>query len=65
MPFFVSALFLHELTGRWKRLRFAGPALQTLAALVMVVMGVALMTGELTSLSIWLLQTFPALGKIG
>ncbi len=65
VPFFVSALFLHELTGRWKRLRLAGRSLQTFAALVMVVMGVALMTGELTSFSIWLLQTFPALGKIG
>jgi cytochrome c-type biogenesis protein len=65
VPFFFAALFLHELTGRWKRLRGAGRPLQILAALVMVVMGVALMTGELTSFSIWLLQTFPALGRIG
>jgi cytochrome c-type biogenesis protein len=65
VPFFFSALFLHEMTGRWKRLRPAGRWFQTVAAVVMVVMGVAIMTGELTTFSYWLLETFPALGKIG
>ena len=65
VPFFLSALFLHEMTGRWKRLRGAGRWLQTAAAVVMVVMGIAIMTGELTTFSYWLLETFPALGKIG
>ncbi len=65
VPFFLSALFLHEMTGRWKRLRLAGRSLQTFAALVMVVMGVAIMSGELTTFSYWLLETFPGLGKIG
>jgi len=65
VPFFFSALFLHEMTGRWRRLRLAGRSLQTFAAVVMVVMGVAIMTGELTTFSYWLLETFPALGKIG
>jgi cytochrome c-type biogenesis protein len=65
VPFFFSALFLHEMTGRWKRLRLAGRSLQTVAAVVMVVMGIAIMTGELTTFSYWLLETFPALGKIG
>ncbi|MGA7983952.1 MAG: cytochrome c biogenesis CcdA family protein [Burkholderiales bacterium] len=65
VPFFFSALFLHEMTGRWKRLRLAGRSLQTVAAVVMVVMGVAIMTGELTTFSYWLLDAFPALAKIG
>lgn len=65
VPFFFSALFLHEMTGRWKRLRGTGRSMQTLAAVVMVVMGIAIMTGELTTFSYWLLETFPALGKIG
>lgn len=65
VPFFFSALFLHEMTGRWKRLRGAGRWLQTTAAVVMVVMGIAIMTGELTTFSYWLLESFPALGKIG
>jgi len=65
VPFLLSALFLHEMTGRWKRLRLAGRSLQTVAAVVMVVMGVAIMTGELTAFSYWLLETFPGLAKIG
>jgi len=65
VPFFFSALFLHQMTGRWKRLRLAGRTLQTVAALVMVAMGIVIMTGELTTFSYWLLETFPALGKIG
>jgi cytochrome c-type biogenesis protein len=43
----------------------AGRSLQTVAAVVMVVMGVAIMSGELTTFSYWLLETFPALAKIG
>ena len=65
VPFFFSALFLHEMTGRWKRLRGAGRWLQTAAAVVMGGMGIAIMTGELPTFSYWLLETFPALGKIG
>ena len=65
VPFLLSALFLHEMTGRWKRLRLAGRSLQTVAAVVMVVMGVAIMSGELTTFSYWLLETFPALSKVG
>lgn len=65
VPFLLSALFLHDMTGRWKRLRLAGRALQTAAALIMVAMGVALMTGKLTAFSTWMLQAFPALGRIG
>ena len=65
VPFLFSALFLHEMTGRWKRLRLAGRTLQAVAAVVMLVMGIAIMTGELTTFSYWLLETFPALAKIG
>lgn len=31
----------------------------------MILMGVAMITGQLTALSYWLLEAFPALGKIG
>jgi len=65
LPFLLSALFLHEMTGRWRRLRLTGRSLHTIASLVMLAMGIALMTGKLTALSYWLLDAFPALGKIG
>jgi cytochrome c-type biogenesis protein len=31
----------------------------------MVTMGVAMMTGQLTALSYWLLERFPVLGRLG
>jgi cytochrome c-type biogenesis protein len=31
----------------------------------MVAMGAAMMTGQLSALSFWLLKTIPALGRIG
>jgi cytochrome c-type biogenesis protein len=39
--------------------------LQIAAGVVMVVMGVAMVTGKLTELSYWLLERFPVLGQIG
>jgi len=61
----LSALFTHELAGRLKTLRRAGRILQGAAGLVMIVMGVAMATGQLAVFSYWLLETFPALGRIG
>lgn len=65
VPFLLSALFMRELVGRLKALRRAGRMLQAGAGLVMVAMGIAMATGQLTAFSYWLLKTFPALGRIG
>ncbi len=65
VPFLLAALFMRELTGRLKALRHAGRPLQIVAGAVMVLMGVAMATGQLTPFSYWLLETFPALGRIG
>lgn len=65
VPFVLSAVFMRELVGRLKVLRHAGRPLQMVAGLIMVLMGVAMVTGKLTELSYWLLERFPILGKIG
>ncbi len=65
VPFLLSAFFMHELVARLKALRRAGRMLQAGAGVVMVTMGVAMATGQLTAFSYWLLKTFPALGRIG
>jgi cytochrome c-type biogenesis protein len=65
VPFMLSAFFMRELLGRLKALRRAGRMLQAGAGVVMVAMGVAMATGQLTAFSYWLLETFPALGRIG
>jgi cytochrome c-type biogenesis protein len=65
VPFLASALFADRLMWRLKAVRGLGRALQLGAGGVMIAMGVAMMTGAMTSFSFWLLETFPILSKIG
>lgn len=65
IPFILSAIFMRELVGRLKVLRHAGRPLQVVAGLIMVLMGLAMVTGRLTEFSYWLLEQFPILGRIG
>ena len=65
VPFLLTALFTRELAGHLKNLRRVGAFLQIVAGLILVAMGIAMMTGRLTAFSYWLLQTFPALGRLG
>ena len=65
VPFLVTAVFLHELAGRWRLMRKLGRPLMFAAGAVMVAMGIAMMTGKLTEFSYWLLERFPVLGRIG
>jgi cytochrome c-type biogenesis protein len=46
-------------------LSWAGRVLRLTAGSVMIVMGVAMITGQLSAFSYWLLETFPSLGLIG
>ena len=65
LPFIVTALFTGRIVGRMRRLRAVGARLQIIAGITMVIMGVAMMTGQLTVFAYWLLRMFPALSTIG
>jgi len=65
IPFLLTAVFLHDTAGRWRLMRKAGRPLMIVAGAVMITMGVAMTTGSLTRFSYWLLEQFPALGRIG
>jgi cytochrome c-type biogenesis protein len=65
IPFLVTALFTDRLVGRLKRLGRLGRTLQIGAGGVMVAMGVAMVTGQLSAFSYWLLETFPVFQRIG
>lgn len=65
IPFLLTAVFLHDMAGRWRLMGKAGRPLMIVAGGVMVAMGVAMMTGTLTRFSYWLLDQFPVLGRIG
>jgi cytochrome c-type biogenesis protein len=65
IPFLLAAAFTDRLFGQLRRLRRAGWLLQIGAGGVVVAMGLAMITGELTAFSYWLLETFPAFATIG
>lgn len=65
VPFLLSALFTDGLAQRLRGLRRTGWALQIGAGGVMVLMGVAMITGRMSTFSFWLLEQFPVLTKIG
>ena len=65
IPFLLTAAFLHEAAGRVRSMRRLGRPLMAGAGAIMVLMGIAMMTGKLTTFSYWLLERFPVLGRIG
>ena len=65
LPFLAAALFTDGLVRRLRAMRRAGRALELGAGAVMVIMGLAMITGQLSAFSYWLLETFPVLATIG
>ncbi|MAS06904.1 MAG: cytochrome C biogenesis protein [Ahrensia sp.] len=65
VPFLLIALFTNEIAGKLKRIGAAGRWLYRIAGGLMVLMGIGVMTDQVSRLAFWLLETFPALGSIG
>lgn len=65
VPFMLAALFTDGLMARLKTIVRIGRLLQLAAGAVLILMGIAMMTGQLSAFSYWLLDVFPALGNIG
>ena len=65
VPFLLLAAFTNELAARIRRLGRASLWLHRVAGVVMIAMGFAVMTGQITGIAFWLLETFPVLGTIG
>jgi cytochrome c-type biogenesis protein len=65
IPFLIVAGFTDRLTGRLGGAGRLGRRLHQGAGIVMILMGLAMITGQLSALSYWLLDVLPVLGKIG
>lgn len=65
VPFLLAALFTESLARRLKTMRQAGRVLQPAAGAVMVAMGLAMITGQMSTFSFWLLAQFPVFTRIG
>lgn len=65
VPFLACAVFAGAFTKRLKDLGRIGRWLQIVAGVVMVIMGLAMITGQLSAFALWLLKTFPVLSTVG
>ena len=65
VPFIAAALFTDSFLHHLPRARRFGPVMYRIAGALLIVMGVAMITGYLGAFGFWLLKVFPALGTIG
>ena len=65
VPFLVAAAFTDRLVARQREVKRIGRILYIVAGAVMVVTGIAIITGHLSLFATWLLQIFPALANVG
>lgn len=65
IPFLLAAVFINRAMGLMTRLKRHMGLIEKLMGALLLVVGVALLTGAFTAFSWWLLEVFPALGRIG
>lgn len=65
IPFMLAALFAGPFMGWMKRFRAAMPTVERVMGLALVATGIAFLTGHMTLIGTWLLDTFPALQSLG
>jgi cytochrome c-type biogenesis protein len=65
IPFIIAALFTDRFLHHSRRLRQHGYMLQIAAGVILIIMGIAMVSGYLTTFSLWLLRIMPGLSNIG
>jgi len=65
IPFLAVALFTDWSLHHLRRIRHYGPLLHKIAGGLLIIMGLAMVTGQMTTFSIWLLKAIPWLGTLG
>jgi cytochrome c-type biogenesis protein len=65
LPFLLAALFIERAMGIMGRLKRHMKAIERAMGVLLILVGVALMTGAFSDFSYWLLETFPALATLG
>lgn len=65
IPFLLAALFMTRAMGLMNRIKRHMKLIERIMGGLLVLVGLALLTGAFTSFSFWLLETFPALATFG
>lgn len=65
VPFIVAAFAIEPFAGFLARFKKYLRRVEQVMGGLLVLTGIAFLTGSITDMSVWLLETFPVLGKIG
>ncbi|WP_228285602.1 cytochrome c biogenesis CcdA family protein, partial [Marinobacter sp. bablab_jr008] len=65
LPFLGTALFIEHFRKRVRGFSRWSRPLRALAGLVLIIMGIMVLTGQMTWFATWMLSTFPVLGRLG
>ncbi|MFD1914365.1 cytochrome c biogenesis CcdA family protein [Halodurantibacterium flavum] len=65
IPFLLSALFIERSMGLMNRIKRHMRLIERISGVLLIIVGVALVTGAFSAFSWWLLETFPALSTLG
>jgi cytochrome c-type biogenesis protein len=65
IPFLLAALFMGRFMGVMDRLKPHMGKIEKVMGVLLVLTGLAFLTGGIATASYWLLETFPALGRLG
>jgi cytochrome c-type biogenesis protein len=65
LPFLLAGIFLRRAMGIMSRLKRHMATIERSMGALLLLVGIALLTGWFTQFSFWLLDTFPALSRIG
>ena len=65
IPFVLAALFVEPFARFMTRFRRHIGLVERIMGVLLILTGIAFLTGSLTTFSFWLLETFPVLGRFG
>jgi cytochrome c-type biogenesis protein len=65
IPFLIAAFMVEQFSSALARMKKHLATIERVMGVLMVLVGIGFLTGAVTSVSIWLLETFPALQNFG
>ena len=65
IPFLLAAFAMKPFVALLKRMRSRFAMVEKAMGVLLVLTGIAFLTGWITNMSFWLLETFPVLGRLG
>tara|TARA_B110000977_G_scaffold103309_1_gene134844 strand:+ start:619 stop:1371 length:753 start_codon:yes stop_codon:yes gene_type:complete len=65
IPFLLAAMFMTRAVGVMNKLKKHMALIERCMGVLLLIVGIAMLTGAFSTFSFWLLETFPALGSLG